>query len=171
MCENHDHCYVRMPNEENKTFEYKENQKSKKAPFVIYSDLECLLEKTNDDENKHTATVNNHTPCGYSIYTQCSFGDTKNKLDYYRGEDCIEKSTDHLKDHATSILDYEQKNLIKLTKEEYKIIKIKKFAKYATKNLLLMMKIKIITKLKIIVNLLVNTKVLVIRFVGQNIRH
>ena len=78
-----------------------------------------MPEKTNDDENKHTTTVNNHTPCGYSIYTQCSFGDTKNKLDYYRGEDCIEKSTDHLKDHATCILDYEQKHLIKLTKEEY----------------------------------------------------
>ena len=43
----------------------------------------------------------------------------RNKLNHYRGEDCIEKLTDHLKDHATGILDCEQKNLIKLTKEEY----------------------------------------------------
>ena len=47
------------------------------------------------------------------------FDDNKNKLNYYRGEDCIEKFTDNLKDHATSILDCEQKVLIKLTKEEY----------------------------------------------------
>ena len=52
-----------------------------------------------------------------------------------------------------------------------KIIEIKKFAIYATKNLVLMMKAKIITKLKIIVNLLVSTKVLAIRFVDQNVDH
>ena len=52
-----------------------------------------------------------------------------------------------------------------------KIIKIKKFSIYATNNLVLMMKKKIITKLKIIVNLLVSTKVLSIRFVDQNVDH
>ena len=45
MCENHDYCYVQMPNEENKVLEYKETPKPKKALFVIYSDFECLLEK------------------------------------------------------------------------------------------------------------------------------
>ena len=156
-----------MPNEENKILEYKENQKSQKAPFVIYSDLECLLEKTNDDNNgnKQTTTVNNQTPSGYSIYTQCPFDDNKNKVDYYRGEDYIEKFTDHLKEHATSILDCEQKSLIKLTKGEYENHKNKKIAIYVINNLLLMMKTKIITKLKIIVNLLVNIKVLVTKFV------
>ena len=34
-----------MPNEENKILEYKENQKPIKPLFIIYSDLECLLEK------------------------------------------------------------------------------------------------------------------------------
>ena len=32
-----------MPNEENKILEYKENQKPKKSPFLIFSDLDCLL--------------------------------------------------------------------------------------------------------------------------------
>ena len=88
MCKNHDNCYVQMPNDENKILGYKENKKPKKAPFVIYSDLECLLEKTNndDDENKQTTIANNHTSSAYSIYTQCSFHDNKNKLDYYRGK-------------------------------------------------------------------------------------
>ena len=40
MCENHGYCYVQMPNNENKILEYKHSQKSKRAPFVIYSDLE-----------------------------------------------------------------------------------------------------------------------------------
>ena len=79
-----------------------------------------MLEKTNDnDENKQTTLANNHIPSGYLIYTKCLFDDNKNELDYYRGKDCIERFTDHLKDHATSILNCEQKRLIKLTKEEY----------------------------------------------------
>ena len=110
MCENHDYCYVQMPKNENKIPEYKENQKPKKEQFLIYSDLECLLEETNDDnENKQTTAVNNHTPSGCSVYAQCSFDDNKNKLDHYRGEDCIEEFTVHLKNHATNILDCEQK--------------------------------------------------------------
>ena len=41
MSENHDYCYVQMPINEIKILEYKHNQKSKRAPFVIYSDFEC----------------------------------------------------------------------------------------------------------------------------------
>ena len=70
MCENHDYCYVQIPKNENKIVEYKHSQKSKRAPFVNYSDLERLLQKTNDennDQNKSTIKINNHIPCGYSI--------------------------------------------------------------------------------------------------------
>ena len=34
-----------MPNEDNKTLKYNYGEKSLKAPFIIYADLECLLEK------------------------------------------------------------------------------------------------------------------------------
>ena len=53
------------------------------------------------------------------MYTQYSFDNTKNKLDHYRGEDCIKKSADSLKDHVSIIINYEQKKMIKLTEEEY----------------------------------------------------
>ena len=89
MCENHDCCYVQMPNDKNKALEYKHGHKSLRLPFIIYSDLECLLEKTNTDQNKSTIKINKHTPYGYSLYTHCSFDNTKNKLDFYRGEDCM----------------------------------------------------------------------------------
>ena len=45
MCENRDYCYVQMPNNKNKILEYKHSQKSKRAPFLIYSDLECLPQR------------------------------------------------------------------------------------------------------------------------------
>ena len=45
ICENHDYCHVEMPNEDNKIIKYNQGEKSIKSPFIIYADLECLLEK------------------------------------------------------------------------------------------------------------------------------
>ena len=44
-CKDHDFCYVKMPNENNKILKYSLGEKSLKHPFIIYGDLECLLEK------------------------------------------------------------------------------------------------------------------------------
>ena len=51
MCENHNHCHVEMPTKDNNTIKYNHGEKSMKLPFVIYADLECLLEKTNTCQN------------------------------------------------------------------------------------------------------------------------
>ena len=40
----HDYCYVEMPDEFNKILKYNHGEKSLKALFMIYADLECLLE-------------------------------------------------------------------------------------------------------------------------------
>ena len=45
ICENHDYCHVEMPTKNNNIIKYNHGEKSIKLPFVIYADLECLLEK------------------------------------------------------------------------------------------------------------------------------
>ena len=40
-----------MPNEDNKKLKYNHGEKSLKAPFMIYADLECLLEKMHSCQN------------------------------------------------------------------------------------------------------------------------
>ena len=45
ICENHDFCYVKMPDDDNNILEYVPGTKSLRAPFIIYADLECLLQK------------------------------------------------------------------------------------------------------------------------------
>ena len=76
ICENHDYCDVEMPNEDNKTIKYNQGEKSIKSPFIIYADLECLLEKLNtcynNPEESSTTEINKHTPSGYSFFTHCS---------------------------------------------------------------------------------------------------
>ena len=65
VCNNHDCCYVKMPNEYKKILKYKPGEKSLKVPFIIYSDLECLLEKMdscqNDPEKPCTENKTEHS--------------------------------------------------------------------------------------------------------------
>ena len=65
-----------------------------------------------------TSKINKHIPSGYSIYTNCSFDKSNNKLSYHRGEDCMKRFCKDLKDHATKIIDFKKKTMIPLTKEE-----------------------------------------------------
>ena len=57
------------------------------------------------------------------MFTRCSFDKKENKLNYYRGKDCIEKLCKKLKEHAMKIINYEKKEMIPLTKEENKSYK------------------------------------------------
>ena len=52
VCENHDYCHVEIPKEDNKILKYNPGEKSMKVPFVIYADLESLLEKMSTCYNK-----------------------------------------------------------------------------------------------------------------------
>ena len=45
LCDNDDYCYVEMPTKDKKSLKYNHGEKSLKAPFTIYADLECLLIK------------------------------------------------------------------------------------------------------------------------------
>ena len=66
VCENHDYCYVEMSEKDNKILKYNHGEKSMKVPFIIYTDLESLLEKINtchnNSEKKSTTEINKHTP-------------------------------------------------------------------------------------------------------------
>ena len=61
-----------------------------------------------------------HEPSDWAMLTRCSFDSSENKLDYYRGRDCIEKLCKKLKEHAMEIINYEEKEMIPLTDEENK---------------------------------------------------
>ena len=124
ICENHDYCHEEIPNEDKKIIKYNQGERSIRSPFIIYADLECLLQKIstcyNNAEESSTTEIHKHTPSGYSLFTHCSFDKTKNKLDYYRGDNCMEKLCKDLREHATKIINYEKKNTTPLTKKEEK---------------------------------------------------
>ena len=115
VCENHEYCHIEMPNKDNNKIKYNQGEKSIKLPFIIYADLECLLEIINtcynNPEESSTTKINHHTPSGCSIFTHCSFDKSKSKLNYYRGEDCMKRFCKDLKEHATKIINCEKKDI------------------------------------------------------------
>ena len=95
-----------------------------------------------------------HEPSAWAMFTRCSFDKKENKLNYYRGKDCIEKLCKKLKERAMKIINYEEKEMIPLTKEEKNSYKNKKHATYAKKSFVQIKTMKIISiekRLKIVV--------------------
>ena len=80
-----------MPEEDKNILKYIPGEKSLKAPFIIYADLECLLKKEqscqNNPENSYTEKKVKHKPSGYLWCLSCLFDKTKNGIIF------IEKNT------------------------------------------------------------------------------
>ena len=75
-----------MPSEDTEILGSNQYQKSDKAPFIIYADLECLIEKIdgckNNPESSSKTKVSKHILSGFSMSTISSFRRIENKHDY-----------------------------------------------------------------------------------------
>ena len=61
--------------------------------------------------------VSETIPSGFSISTILSFKEIENKHDIYRGEDCMKKFCESLKQHLMKIVNFKKKKLKLLTNE------------------------------------------------------
>ena len=59
-----------MPKWVEKILKYNSGEKSLKAPFAIYLDLECLQKKNNLEES-YTEKKTKHEPSGWAMFTRC----------------------------------------------------------------------------------------------------
>ena len=76
-----------MPSEDTKALEFNQYQKSDKATFIIYVDLECIIEKIDkckdNPEYSSTTDVSEHIPSFFSMSPISSFRSIK-KQDVYK---------------------------------------------------------------------------------------
>ncbi|KAK4884494.1 hypothetical protein RN001_000765 [Aquatica leii] len=93
-CMNSNECCVRLPKQSEKYLSFKNYRYQEKVPFVIYADLECILEKCNDIDsnllNTKSKSYQKHLPFSIAYYLKCSYDDTLSKFCTYRGIDCID---------------------------------------------------------------------------------
>ena len=96
-----------MPSEDTKISEFNQYQKSDKAPFIMYADLACIVEKIDgckhNLESSFPTKVSEHIPSGFSMFTISSFRSIENKLDVYRGKDCMKTFCESLREHTKKI--------------------------------------------------------------------
>ena len=73
ICNNHDSYQIEMPKQVEKILKYNPGEKSLKAPFAIYIDLEYLLKKEqscqNSLEKSYTEKKAIHEPSGWAMFT------------------------------------------------------------------------------------------------------
>ena len=102
-----------MLSEDTKKLEFNQYQKSDEASFIIYADLECIMEKTDgckhNPENSSTIKVSKHIPSSSSMSAISSFRSIENKYDVYRGKDCMIKFCEFLRRHAMKIINFKKK--------------------------------------------------------------
>ena len=107
---------MEMPTEDK--LKYNHGEKSLKAPFAIYADLECLLIKQQSCQNNlnesYTERKAMHEPCGYSLDLVHLI---QNKTVFIE-EIVVLKFCSDLKELGTKIINYEEKDMILLTDSE-----------------------------------------------------
>ena len=113
-CINRDAVTVSMP--KNKFIKYNSGQHQYKAPFAIYADFECILKPINEG-NK----INKHIPCGFCLYETFAYGESKDPLMLYRGQDCVKVFVDSIEQKVKAMFNKPRKSMEKLTKEQWTV--------------------------------------------------
>ena len=112
-----------MHSKDTEILEFNDYQKSDEAPFVIYADLECLIEKTdgckNNFENLSTKNVRKHIPSAFSVFSVSLislYRSIEYKHDVYRGNYCMKRFCESFREHTLKIINFKKKNMKSLTK-------------------------------------------------------
>ena len=96
-----------------------------KAPFMIYTDFESILEPmdtaSNDPSIPHTNHINKHTSSGFCTHSMFAYGELKNPLKLYRGKDCVQEFCKYIRSQARRLYnDFQEKPMIPPTKARWK---------------------------------------------------
>ena len=102
-----------MPCEDTEILEFNQYQKFDRVPFIIYADLECIIEKIDEckknPENSSIAKVSEHIPSGFSMSTISLFRSIESKHDVYRGKDSMKEFCELLRQHGIKIINFKKK--------------------------------------------------------------
>ena len=102
-----------MPSEDTKVLEFNQYQKSNRAPFINYANLQCSVEKTDrckiNPENSSTTKVGDNIPSDFSVSTISSFESIEKKHDVYTSQDYTKKFCKSLREHAVKITNFKKK--------------------------------------------------------------
>ncbi|XP_060516468.1 uncharacterized protein LOC132695920 [Cylas formicarius] len=81
---------ITLPTEQEKHVTFSHFKNKEKVPFVIYADIECILQKYEDSAaTGNIKKYQKHIPCSISYYLLCSYDNNLSKFNLYTGKDCM----------------------------------------------------------------------------------
>ncbi|XP_036150881.1 uncharacterized protein LOC118648637 [Monomorium pharaonis] len=87
-------CAIVLPKEEDKWLSFRNYDRKERLPYVVYADLECLLEKKDEGEGFMTTEngfgYQRHRAFSVGYYVRCALGDESSSIYIsHRGQDCV----------------------------------------------------------------------------------
>ena len=103
-CVDNEAVKIGMP-EENFLVRFHSGQYQFKAPFVIYTDFEVILQSSEDEteldpEATYVREINCHVPSGFCNYATFAYGKVEDLSSLCGGKDCMEAFCNHIEKKA-----------------------------------------------------------------------
>ncbi|XP_044586081.1 uncharacterized protein LOC123266116 [Cotesia glomerata] len=116
-CLQYNKVRMTLPTEKNKILSFRDHKYKDPVSFVVYADLESVLEEETEDIQKHT-------PHSIAFYLHCSYDNSLSKFNLNRSEECIKWFVQELESISHQVSSYlrNPKPLPKLTDEEQKSV-------------------------------------------------
>ena len=103
-CKKLNHCVIpKLPTPENSILKFTNYSQKKTVPFVIYSDIECLLSPITSDVAHNTTKYQEHVPFTIGYYVKCAYDDSLSFYKQYTGPDCMQWFVNQLHDFAEDV--------------------------------------------------------------------
>lgn len=118
-CSTINKCKMNLPQAGTQLF-FKNYKHKEPSEFIIYSDIESILKKVNDEtKSRSTIKYQKHEACSVGYYLHCNFDSSLSYYRSYRGEDCIDWYVNELQNISINLKKYFDGNIpIKITEHQ-----------------------------------------------------
>lgn len=87
-CGTMNNCAIVLPTENDKWLTFSNYSRKERVPFIVYTDLECILEKM-QPEDKDSYAYQHHEVFSIGYYVHCAYDSSLSTYRFYRDPDCI----------------------------------------------------------------------------------
>lgn len=95
---------IKLP-EEGSTMKFKNHKNKLERPYIVYADCESTLEKVDIKLGDNTSLLHKHKVNSCCFYFVCTFDSSRNKLETFEGENCIEDMVIKLHELSTECIE------------------------------------------------------------------
>ncbi|XP_039304370.1 uncharacterized protein LOC120357599 [Solenopsis invicta] len=109
-------CAIILPSKDDKWLSFKNYCRKERMPIIVYADLECILEKTEDEKN-----YQHHRVFSIAYYVHCAYDNSLSMYRFHRDKNCIAWFVEQLKDLAQIVNNILSVNVpMDLTQDDWK---------------------------------------------------